>query len=432
MINKDKILIYLDRAIVVSLCFLIFCLPFAKAGVESFVWFALALWILKRVLGYRTSSFWGMFPETGLNKALVILILANLLSVIFSANYGLSLRGFFGKELKFLAIYFMLVEVINSRERLRVVLITIVVSAVLIVTDVGVQYFQGVDFLRNYTLELLRGPFLSHNDLGGWLIVIIPLFLGLLVESKIKSKRLKASLLMLVVLLFICLLGTYSRGAWLGFAAGFSLWAYYYIDNITLKNRLLCLSVGICLLAIFLILPQPIKVQVKTIGRVSFKATETINSRIKSTLKIEEGSTPIRLNLWKESLRIIEHYPLAGCGLNTYSIVARGYKSFNGGGIYPHNSYLQMAAETGLFGLFAFFWVLFTFFKIGLRHLHQRRNFLALGLLSGILAFLIHAFFDTHLYSLQLIVLFWYILGLTMAVINLETDAYSNLKYPVC
>lgn len=421
MISKDKFIIYLDFIITASLCFIIFCLPFAKAGVESFVWFAIALWIIKRVLGYRASSFWGMIPETGLNKALTALVVVNLLSVIFSVDYGLSLRGFFGKELKFLAIYFMLVEVINSRNRLRIVLITFAASAVLIVADVGVQYFKGIDFLRNYPLELFRGPFISHNGLGGWLIVVMFLFLGLLVGGRIKSKGLKASLLILVVLLFICLLGTYSRGAWLGFVGGFLLLFYYCncISSVTLNNRLLCLFIAVCSLAIVLILPQSIKIKIKSIGRVSFKATETIGARIKSTFKTEEGSIPIRLSLWKEALRIVGKYPLVGCGLNTYSIVARNYKSFGLGGIYPHNSYLQKAAEIGLLGLLVFCWVLFSFFRIGLRYFRNKRDFLILGILSGILAFLVQSFFDTHLYSLQLVVLFWYMLGLTMVVIKL-------------
>lgn len=207
----------------------------------------------------------------------------------------------------------------------------------------------------------------------------------------------------------------------MGFITGISLMGGYVFKKFTLKIRLLCLSAGVGLLAIFLILPQPIKAKVSAIGRIDFKSGATVNARIKSIAKTGEGSTPIRFNLWREALRITRDYPLTGCGLNTYSIVARDYKSFDWGGVYPHNSYLQMAAETGLFGLFAFFWVLFTFFKTGLQYLNQKRDYLVLGLLAGILAFLVHAFFDTHLYSLQLVVLFWYMLGLTVAVIHLNS-----------
>jgi len=266
-----------------------------------------------------------------------------------------------------------------------------------------------------------KASFATSSGFAGWLIVIIPLFLGLLATNKGKNKNLRGFLLILIILLTICLILTYSRGAWLGFAIGISLMIWNVFKNLALKIKMLCLFVSVGLLAIYLVLPQPIKTKISAIGRIDFKYSyQTVNARIKSTLKIDQGSTPIRLNLWKESLSIIRDYPLVGCGLNTYSTVARGYKSFEGGGVYPHNSYLQMAAETGLFGLTAFLWVLFTFFKVGMHYLNQSRNFLVLGLLSGILAFMVHAFFDTHLYSLQLVVLFWYMLGLTVAVIKIE------------
>lgn len=419
--EKEKIILYCDRAIMTCLCFLIFFLPFAKAGVEIFTWLAIFFWISKRALGYRAGSLWGLFPKTELNKALGLFIAVNALSTIFSVNFGLSARGFFGKELKFIAIYFMLVEVINSRERLRILLFTIIASVVLIITDAGVQYFRGADFLKGYERERISASFSTGNDFAGWLIIIIPLFLSLLAVGKGNiGKGLKALLLILIISLIVCLLATFARGGWLGFVISIFLMAYYAIKNFSLKTKILCLSTGICLLAIFLILPQPIKVKISAIGRINFKSCETVNARIKSTLKIEKGSTPVRINLWKEALRIIRDYNFSGCGLNTYSIVARKYKSFEQGGIYPHNSYLQMTAETGLLGLFAFLWVLFGFFKMGLRHLNEKKNSIALGLLAGISAFLVHAFFDTHLYALQLVVLFWFMLGLTVAVINID------------
>jgi O-antigen ligase len=113
---------------------------------------------------------------------------------------------------------------------------------------------------------------------------------------------------------------------------------------------------------------------------------------------------------------------LFGCGLNTYSKVVKDYKNFEFGEQYPHNSFLQKTAETGLLGLFAFLLVLFSFFMVSVRHilLYANNNTLVLGLLSGISAFLLHGFFESNLYALQLVVLFWFMLGLTMAVINLE------------
>ncbi len=422
IVQRDRLFLYLDRAIMACLCLLIFCLPFAKAGVENFAWMAIFFWLCKRFLGYRSGSLLRMFPETGLNNALAIFIVINILSVIFSANLGLSVRAFFGKELKFLAIYFMVVEVTNSKNRLKTLLIAIIASAVLISIDAGFQHFTGVDFLRGHRrfYYTFGASFYSASGFAGWLIIIIPLSMGIVAANIIPNVKLKILLLVLVIIQILYLLKTYSRGAWLGFIIAAIVTGYYFAkNNFSLRIRILCLSAAICLLATYLFLPCSLVVNAKEAIKTKFKFSQSINERIKSIPQTGQRSNLLRIKLWKEALRIIKDHPFVGSGLNTYSIVARDYKSFEGGGVYPHNSFLQMGAETGLSGLFAFLGILFVFFKTGLGYLKQKKDMLVLGLLSGILAFLVHAFFDTHLYSLQLVVLFWYMLGLTMAVIRL-------------
>ena len=262
--------------------------------------------------------------------------------------------------------------------------------------------------------------FAAASGFAAWLIIIIPLLIGIIATNIIPSVKLKNLLAVIIVAQALFLLRTYSRGAWIGFVISSILMFYYFTKNFSSKIKLLYLSVAICLVAGYLFLPRSLIFSVKDSIRVKFKFSQTISGRIKTIPQIATGSNFERIRWWKESLRIIKDYPLVGCGLNTYSVVGRLYKSFDGGGIYPHNSYLQMAAETGLLGLFAFLWFLFMFFRIGLRYFNQNRDVLVLGLLTGISAFLIHAIFDTHLYSLQLVVLFWYMVGLTVAMIKLD------------
>lgn len=426
MFNKDKIFLCCDRAIITCLCFLIFCLPFAKAGVETFTWLALALWILKRAVGYRSGALWGMLPKTKLNGVLSVYIIANAISINACVNTGLFLRGFFGKELKFLFIYFALVEVINTKKRLLCILITLIASAVLIVVDAAVQYYTGTDFLRSYSIDThtFGASFITASSFSAWLIVIIPIFLGIIAANVFQSLKIKNLLLLSVIIQLMFLLRTYSRGAWFGFLIAILFTVVYFIRSYPLRIKILCLTGGLtvaaCLLTAVLFLQHFLDSQTKYNILTRFRLAHNVKIRVESIPQVSQGSNLERIMLWKESLKIIRDYPLTGCGLNNYSIVARNYKSFESGGIYPHNSFLHKAAETGIFGLFAFLFVLFNFFKIGILYLNKEKNYLVLGLLMGILAFLVHAFFDTHLYSLQLVVLFWYMLGLTIAVINLE------------
>jgi len=272
---------------------------------------------------------------------------------------------------------------------------------VFMIIDSFVQYFSGYDFLRHYPKEgyYLKASFSSHNGFGGWLVVLVPLFLCLPFWTGLKTMYQRIGLGIVGILLLICLFATYSRGAWLGLMVG----SGFIILYLTFKTKKLKYKILIC---VFLL--------VSLIG-IFFIAPATIKERLTSISNIQEGSGLGRINAWQEALSIIEDYPLFGSGLNTYSFIGSRYKMFEGGGIYPHNSFLHMAAETGVVRLICFIWIIVELFNAGMKILRNHNDFLLLGLLAGILSFLTHSFFDTHLYALQLAVLFWFMLGLAVS-----------------
>ena len=213
-------------------------------------------------------------------------------------------------------------------------------------------------------------------------------------------KRLALGILTFILLLLIGL--TYSRGAWIGFLVGLIIIVAYKSFRSSKRARaLLVLLIIVLAIGIFFLLPSAIKGRIESVGTI-------------------KGSGLVRLKLWQEALGIIKDFPLFGAGLNTYMAVSLRY-SIPGGGermSYAHNSYLQMAAETGLAGLACFLWILVRFFRLEFRALLLRDSPLwgySLGLLAGISAFLIHSFFDNNLYSLQLATLFWFMLGLAVS-----------------
>ncbi|HSV43876.1 MAG TPA: O-antigen ligase family protein, partial [Candidatus Bathyarchaeia archaeon] len=423
VIMRANIIKYCDVTVEWSLYLLIFCLPFAKAGVSIFSVLAIIAWLGKRIAGFRADGFKGMIPATPLQKALVAFIIVNALSVMFSVDVSLSLEAFFRKMIKFIIIFFMVAETINTEKRVKRFLWVMMASAVLMALDAGAQYFNGIDFLRNNVFEnRLKASFSAENGFAGWLIVFILVLLGYRKERSCRP-FLGVLILALVGALTACLILTYTRGAWLGFFVGLLLMTGYIFVNATWKEKGVQVVVAIALIAGFMLLPPSVKAKLNSVGQVKFIYNETLVDRLKSILKKDDTSNSIRFRLWKESVRIIRDYPLTGCGLNTYSVVAREYKSFEGGGIYPHNSYLQMAAEIGPLGLCTFFLILYGFFRMSLIYLKQHQDYLVMGIFSGLLGFLIQACFDTHLYSLQMVVLFWFMLGLGTAVIKMRVSS---------
>lgn len=414
--RKTQIISCCDRVAEGVLYLLFFCLMFTNAGTEIFAGVAALAWSVKRILEYRRGGPENFFPDTPLNKALVVFIFINAVATIYSVFWRLSLQAFFAKELKFLAIYFTTVGTINSPRRIMRFFSVLTFCAILMAADAIAQVGWGFDFFRGYSSARLKASFSNPNNFAGWLILIIPALAGLVAMDWKKPGALKVKMLRaaLALLLGTCLFLTGSRGAWLGILIGFVVSGYYFLKITSLRSKVILLRACMLILFIVLLLAPPIKMRIMTGGKVNFLSGHIILKRINS-----RKSAIVRKKLWSEAFDIIEDFPLIGSGLNTYARVAPSYKSFKKGGIYPHNSFLQMTAETGILGLFSFLWVLFVFFKYAWGYVNKSGDLLVLALMSGILAFLIQSFFDTNLYSLRLVVLFWFMFGMTIAAIRL-------------
>ena len=97
-----------------------------------------------------------------------------------------------------------------------------------------------------------------------------------------------------------------------------------------------------------------------------------------------------------------------------------------GWGGYPHNCYLQMIAEIGILGLGSFLIMLGLLFRRSLQAYRNMENqflkMVLLGALAGLTGFLIHSFFDTVLYSVQLSSLMWIYMGVIVAIPKIAWD----------
>jgi O-antigen ligase len=115
-------------------------------------------------------------------------------------------------------------------------------------------------------------------------------------------------------------------------------------------------------------------------------------------------STTMRLDYWKETLKIIAYAPLKGIGPGNFNLAASRY---------AHNSYLQLWAETGIFGLITFLWLIGTVFSKSLKALRestQKREIACLFCAS--LAFLLHNLVDFSFFLPEVSLIWWAILGL--------------------
>jgi putative inorganic carbon (HCO3(-)) transporter len=396
--NKEKVALLCDRFMEFNIYLLAFFLPISKAIIEITVTLAIFVFFIKKIV-LRQS----LFKKTYLNLPLFVFLFLSAISIIGSNALLTSLRNLFFKLIEQILLFFVIVEVINTRQKARKIIYIMLASSFLVGVDGIFQYFTHKDFLRSRKMIFLKrinASFYTPNDLGAYLVPMAILSLSMNFE-KIKNVFLKIFNKILPLLLFINLVLTFSRGAWLGFAIGL---VFLVSIALLLKNKQSFILA--ILLILILILSLPLRSEIPFNKILDFSDAGSIDRR----------------GLWTIAWNMIKERPIFGHGIGTFMHNFRKYDTigYAHSVSYAHNCYLQMAAEIGISGLLAFFWIIFILFKNSLARIFECNTIsidtMLLGLISSLGAFLVHSTFETNLYSLDLGTLFWIILSLTVSV----------------
>ena len=136
----------------------------------------------------------------------------------------------------------------------------------------------------------------------------------------------------------------------------------------------------------------------------------------------EAGKYSHRVLVWGMALGMFLERPFFGQGLGTFMHNFERFKPhyypYNWETSYAHNCLLQIAAETGIFGFLYFISMIAIFLWVSFKTIRGIKKghfnyFVLSGLVLSVIAYLFSSLFDTNLYSVQLAVLFWFLLGLS-------------------
>jgi O-antigen ligase len=138
----------------------------------------------------------------------------------------------------------------------------------------------------------------------------------------------------------------------------------------------------------------------------------------------DRGAAESRLPQFEVAYNIIKDNPLVGVGINNYTEIMDDYDTTEEGvrslTRHPvHNIFLHIAAEMGVFGLAAFFWLISAIFVEGMKHIISNEDFTAyaiIGMLGGIIAFLIHGLVDTASLGSKLYMFVWFFAGIIIGI----------------
>ena len=335
--------------------------------------------------------------------------------------------------------YFLTVTLSTNREGLARCAAASAGSGALVSLYGIVLYFTGggyssgawldssmFDGIRGRAVATLENP----NMLGEYLILIIPIAAAMLIGRGEGLRRVSAFLCMGIM--GVCLLLTWSRGAWLGLIGAALLFLFMWH-----RRSVWVVLAGLLSLPVLpAVLPASILSRITSIGNMA------------------DSSTSYRVYIWRATVAMIRDNFLTGIGIGE-GAWDRIYPRYSYMGIeaapHSHNLFLQIWLETGIVGilvflafLFLLYQAAFTFFRrlsdgAVLRtpdisasvlaenlsasrsrrlSIHQGRTQLrisAAGPLCGIFAVLVQGMTDYAWYNYRLFLMFWLAAGLAMA-----------------
>lgn len=409
-----KILRVIDFIIYWSIIIMPFSVAIAPGIANTFIGFFCVFFIIKRLITKQPFStdrltivFFGLF------------FAASAISIINSVSLNASFQGII-KLIKYILIFLVCSEEIRDKKHISRIIIAICSGVCLVAIDALWQMVFGYDFIRHNAMQSAVGlprptaAFPNPNVFGIYMAALTPLIFGLtFFYFKGKSK-----LLMLIVSV-LSLLGVYlslSRGAGLGVYL-----AILFLSIANKKKLLTSVLAGILIVFPF-VMPKNIKQWAKEVNYnpVVFMCNQD------------------RISIYNNAINMIKHHPFIGVGLNTFSKNYGKYKTeqaekyaHTADTIYAHNIYLQMAGETGLLGLAVFLLFLFQVFRQAFNTLRKLNDkylkIIGLSLVACVIAFLVNGLTETSLYYPRVVMVFWYLIGVSLSLNRLAKGSPRNL-----
>jgi len=322
-----------------------------------------------------------------------------LISLFFSVNPAISLVGSVYRHDGFLAFiaYVFAYLIARNAKQIEKYLFPIVSVTSVLVAIYGILQFYKLDPvpIELYAIEWVGKAFSTMgnpNFLGSYLVLSIPMPIYLYFNKGKKSG------LIAYAVLFLGLLTTRTRGAWIG--AFISLIAFiilYYLSSGIRKTewkKILIVFITSITVILFFIL---------TSGNEFFTRFFSVFNDLSTIVKKEESaylSGSKRVYIWEKVVELIKMRPFFGFGLDTMYIALE--TNFRGQiigdlGKYvnwdkAHNEYLNIAVSSGIPSLLAYLGFLFFALKKGMARMKMHKAYVPL--LAAIIGYLVQAMFN--------------------------------------
>ena len=364
---------------------------------------AMAALCILSLIGFGLALFSGRVKGEGLSSFAPLIALYVIFGSFSTAtSFHVAKSAFiFCVYLVFIGAYILIVNTLTTPARWRAAAVTFAAGALFIGLLGIIQNFTMAATTQSWVdtqmFEDIKtrvyATFDNPNVLGQYLIITIPLIFSLFWYEKRLTK--KAVWLGVFAVCFLCLMYTWSRGAWVGAALGVAVF-------LLLKDRRWVSLCILGLLAMPFVLPQSILERLISIGNIG------------------DSSTAYRVSVWIASARMARDFWMSGVGFGSdaFAAVYSGY-ALNGAGfaLHSHNFYIQLVVDMGIGGLAAYLLMIATAYR-EIALIRSKNTMIRIVTLAaaGVLAgYLFQGIAESLWYNLRMSLIFWILIGLVVS-----------------
>ncbi|MGD2024217.1 MAG: hypothetical protein PVI18_13645 [Desulfobacterales bacterium] len=339
----------------------------------------------------------GLFLKTPLNKPIFIYILACLISTVLGILKGdVDIKTgflFVLKYIEYFIVFFMVVNHVKSRDQVKRFVFCLLLTC-LIACIIGILQIPG----GGRVSAPFEGEVGEPNTFGGYLLFLGAITAGLLFH--VKDGRSKQLYLFLIVAIIPVFLFTQSRASYLGLIV-----TCFALGLLTRHRIIITGFLTIALLLSPFFLPQQVK------DRVLFTFTQPEEAgQIKIGDIRLDTSTSARIASFQRIMEDWPKKPLIGYGITGY--------------VFLDAQYPRVLIETGILGLFAFLYLLYSISKLAIRHMKTVKTpyyrGLTIGFIAGFMGLLFHALGANTFIIVRIMEPFWFFTGIIAVLPQLE------------
>lgn len=349
----------------------------------------------------------GLFLKTPLNKAILFYVLACVLSTGFGIIAGrVELKTgflFVLKYMEYFIVFFMMVNHVRNSDQVKRFIVCLFLTCI-IASLIGAFQIPG----GGRVSAPFEGEIGEPNTFGGYL-----LFMGCVAGGILaKADNLKTKQMMAVVILCIIppFLFTQSRSSYLA-----AVPALLVIGYMTDRRLIILGLLAVALIVSPLFLPKAVK------NRIMYTFTQPEEQGQIQIGKLRlDTSTSARLTSWKEALSDWPKHPVLGFGVTGYGFVDAQFP--------------RILIETGILGLIAFLYLLYSIAKLALQNLKEVNTSyyqgLGIGFLAGFVGLVVHALGANTFIIVRIMEPFWFLVGIISVIPMLDRqqiDQYEKL-----